>query len=347
MRLGVLDVGSNTVHLLVVDAHRGAHPTPMTSEKTVLRLADRISARGRLEAEDADELVRTVGEALAAADRAGCAEVTAFATSAVREAANSGEVLERVRAETGADLRVLSGEDEARLTFLAARRWFGWSAGRLLLFDIGGGSLEMAMGVDEQPDLAVSAPLGAGLVTRTRFTADPPDQREVKSTRRWLSRQLAPTAERFAELGEPDRVVATSKTFRTLARLTGSAPPSAGPRVGRTLTRSGLRQLLAFITRMSAPDLAELDGVSPERAHQLVSGALVAESAMRALGVEELDLCPWALREGVILRRLDHSNGDDQPGDQGGSRPGCGESDAPRASVGTGRNTPQGARWDR
>jgi len=347
MRLGVLDVGSNTVHLLVVDAHRGAHPTPMTSEKTVLRLADRISEHGRLEPADADELVRTVGDALAAADRDGCAEVTAFATSAVREAANSDEVLQRVRAETGADLRVLSGEDEARLTFLAARRWFGWSAGRLLLLDIGGGSLEMAMGVDEQPDLAVSVPLGAGQVTRARFTTDPPDQGEVKSTRRWLARELAPTAERFAELGEPDRVVATSKTFRTLARLNGAAPASAGPRVRRTLTRTGLRQLLAFITRMSAPDLAELDGVSAERAHQLVGGALVAESAMRALGVAELDLCPWALREGVILRRLDHSNGVDQPGDRGERCSDPGGPDAARASVGTGRNTPQGARWDR
>jgi exopolyphosphatase/guanosine-5'-triphosphate,3'-diphosphate pyrophosphatase len=347
MRLGVLDVGSNTVHLLVVDAHRGAHPTPMTSEKTVLRLADRISAHGKLESDDADELVRTVGDALDAAERAGCAEVMAFATSAVREATNSEEVLQRVRVETGADLRVLSGEQEARLTFLAARRWFGWSAGRLLLLDIGGGSLEMAMGVDEQPDLAVSVPLGAGQVTRTRFSADPPTQREVKSTRRWLADQLAPSAEQFAELGRPDLVVATSKTFRTLSRLTGAAPQSAGLRVRRTLTRAGLRQLLAFISRMSAPDLAELDGVSAERAHQLVGGALVAESAMRALGVEELDLCPWALREGVILRRLDHSNGEDQAVELGKPGSDHGGSDSPRASVGTGRNTPQGARWDR
>ena len=347
MRLGVLDVGSNTVHLLVVDAHRGAHPMPATSEKTALRLADRISARGRLSAEDADELVRTVGEAVAAAERAGCEEVMAFATSAVREAANSAEVLDRVREETGAQLRVLSGEQEARLTFLAARRWFGWSAGRLLLLDIGGGSLEMAMGIDEQPDLAVSLPLGAGRVARTCFEQDPPAQREVKNTRRWLEGELAATAEEFAEFGVPDRVVATSKTFRTLARLTGSAPASAGPRVRRTLTEPGLKQLIAFITRMSAADLAGLDGVSSARAHQLAAGALVAESAMGALGVAELDLCPWALREGVILRRLDHSNGEDQPAEQAGCGAGRGEPDAVRLSVGTGRNTRQGARWNR
>ena len=100
----------------------------------------------------------------------------AFATSAVREAGNSADVLDRVRAETGVDLQVLSGEDEARLTFLAVRRWYGWSAGRLLCLDIGGGSLELAVGMDEEPELAFSVPLGAGRLTRTRFRSDPPSR---------------------------------------------------------------------------------------------------------------------------------------------------------------------------
>jgi len=106
--------------------------------------------------------------------------------------------------------------------------------------------------------------------------------------------------------------VATSKTFRSLARLTGAAPSSAGPRVSRVLTQAGLRQLIAFISRMSSDDLAQLEGVSPSRAHQLVAGALVAESTMRALSLESLEICPWALREGVILQRLDHSDGTEQ-----------------------------------
>jgi len=105
--------------------------------------------------------------------------------------------------------------------------------------------------------------------------------------------------------GVPDRVVGTSKTFRSLARLTGAAPSSAGLRARRTLTDAGLRQVIAFISRMSADDLATLEGVSASRSHQLLAGALVAEAAMRALDVDMLDLCPWALREGVILRRLD------------------------------------------
>jgi exopolyphosphatase / guanosine-5'-triphosphate,3'-diphosphate pyrophosphatase len=342
MRLGVLDVGSNTVHLLVVDAHRGAHPTPMTSEKTVLRLAERIGAHGRLDDADADELVRTVAKAKDAATEAGCDDLMAFATSAVREAGNAADVLGRVREETGVELTVLPGEQEARFTFLAARRWYGWSAGRLLLLDIGGGSLEMAIGVDEDPALALSLPLGAGRLARTVLPHDPPSQREVKEVREWLDGQLAATAKRFRKIGKPDRAVATSKTFRSLARLTGAAPTSAGPRVQRSLTETGLRQLLAFITRMSAADLATLDGVSSDRAHQLVSGALVAEAAMRALSIQELDICPWALREGVILRRLDHTNGEDQTATWASAAAGSQHADRR-----TGRKAQHGARWKR
>ncbi|HEX2301378.1 MAG TPA: hypothetical protein VHH34_23235, partial [Pseudonocardiaceae bacterium] len=166
MRLGVLDVGSNTVHLLVVDAHHGAHPMPQTSEKSVLRLAEQMDSRGEITQEGADQLVRTVQAAVDSAAVLGCEDLMAFATSAVRDAPNAVAVLNRVQAETGVKLDVLSGEQEAVLTFLAVRRWYGWSAGRLLMLDIGGGSLEIASGIDEEPDVAVSLPLGAGRLTR-------------------------------------------------------------------------------------------------------------------------------------------------------------------------------------
>lgn len=313
MRLGVLDVGSNTVHLLVVDARRGAHPTPMMSEKTVLRLAEQMDAAERLTASGSDLLVETIGRSVQRARDLGCAEFLAFATSAVREARNAKAVLTRVLTETGVDLEVLSGEDEARLTFLAVRRWFGWSSGQLLVLDIGGGSLELATGVDEDPDHAWSLPLGAGRLTRTRFSSDPPARAEVNDLREWLDDRLSPVARSIRKgmrrEGRPDRVVATSKTFRSLARLTGSAPSSAGPRRTRVLTVAGLRQLINFVTRMPSADLAELEGVGTNRAHQLAAGALVAEATMRALDVDEVELCPWALREGVILRRLDRTNG--------------------------------------
>jgi exopolyphosphatase / guanosine-5'-triphosphate,3'-diphosphate pyrophosphatase len=304
MRLGVLDVGSNTVHLLVVDAHRGGHPDPTCSEKTQLRLAEHLDGR-RLTTAGAAGLVDAVARAKAAATLAGCEELLAFATSALRDANNSAAVLSQVQIETGVGLQVLSGEDEARYTFLAVRRWYGWSAGRLLVLDIGGGSLELAAGRDEDPDVALSLPLGAGRLTRQRLTDDPPARHDIEALAEDLDAALMPIARQIRRAGPYDLAVGTSKTFRSLARLAGAAPPSAGLRTRRTLTRVGLRQLLGFISRMASEDLGTLDGVSPGRAHQLVAGALVAQAAMAALDVGELQICPWALREGVILHRLD------------------------------------------
>ncbi len=162
MRLGVLDVGSNTVHFLVVDAHRGARPLPAFSHKAELRLADHLENGNRLTSSGEKQLRQFVGEALRIAEDKGVEDLLPFATSAVREAANGEEILTRIRADVQVDIRVLTGQDESRLTFLAARRWFGWSSGRLLVVDIGGGSLEIASGIDEEPDVAISLPLGAG-----------------------------------------------------------------------------------------------------------------------------------------------------------------------------------------
>jgi exopolyphosphatase/guanosine-5'-triphosphate,3'-diphosphate pyrophosphatase len=300
MRLGVLDVGSNTVHLLVVDAHRGAHPWPAHSEKAVLRLAERIGPDGNLSEDGAAALVDAVTTARKVAAQHDADEMLAFATSAVRHATNSAQVLARVREETGVDLQVLSGEDEARMTFLAVRRWFGWSAGRLLVLDIGGGSLEIAAGIDELPEVALSLPLGAGRLTRERLSADPPPAAEVDALQEYAERRLAEV-----HISPWDRAAATSKTFRTLARLTGAAPSDAGFRAPRRLTITGLNQVLGFIRRMSSGAIGEMDGVSTARAHQLLAGAVVAVATMRRLRVTEVDICPWALREGVILQRLD------------------------------------------
>ena len=309
VRLGVLDVGSNTVHLLVVDAHRGAEPTPQLSEKSELRLAELIDRRGNLGKRGVQALCEAVEGARVEADRLGCDELMAFATSAVREATNGDDVIDEVRRKSGVDLTVLSGEDESRLTFLAVRRWYGWSAGSLLSLDIGGGSLELAAGRDERPEIAVSVPLGAGRLTSNWFRSDPPTRDELVKVREYVEQTLVEPAKLLMAAGPYDRAVATSKTFRTLARLTGAAPSSAGPRAHRVLTRPGLKQVTAFIARMTSADLAELDGVSASRAHQVLAGAVVAAAAMDALGVTELELCPWALREGVILRRLDGLNG--------------------------------------
>jgi exopolyphosphatase / guanosine-5'-triphosphate,3'-diphosphate pyrophosphatase len=304
MRLGVLDVGSNTVHLLVVDAHHGAHPWPAYSEKAELRLAERIGPDGELSKAGANALVESVAKARDAAAARDTEDLLAFATSAVRDATNSVDVLKRVRDETGVDLQVLSGEAEAIMTFLAVRRWFGWSAGRLLVLDIGGGSLEMAAGINEEPDVALSLPLGAGRLTREWLRGDPPSASAIAKLTEYAETMVDRASTPIRQSGW-DKPVVTSKTFRTLVRLAGAAPSSAGERVPRKLSRQGLHQVFSFIRRMPAAALAEIDGVSGSRAHQVLAGAIVAEVTMQRLGIDEVDLCPWALREGVILRRLD------------------------------------------
>ncbi|NHN55335.1 Ppx/GppA family phosphatase [Calidifontibacter sp. DB0510] len=304
MRLGVIDVGSNTVHLLVVDAHRGAHPLPAFSHKRELRLSEHTTDEGLIDPEGARLLVEFVAECQTIADDHGIEDLLAFATSAIREAPNGDEVLTAVRTEAGVDLQVLDGPAEATLTFLAVRRWFGWSAGRLLVVDIGGGSLELAVGIDEEPDAAVSLPLGAGRLTRS-LPGDPPDPAAIKALRRSIRSDIARSLRDLTKVGAPDHVVGTSKTIRSLARVCGAAPRDEGPYVERTLAREDLHGLVHRLAGMPAAQRAELPGVSASRARQLLAGAMVVEAAMDLLDVDQLALCPWALREGVILRRLD------------------------------------------
>ncbi|GAA3069767.1 hypothetical protein GCM10017600_23100 [Streptosporangium carneum] len=305
MRLGVLDIGSNTVHLLVMDAHRGARPLPAYSHKVELRLAEHMEDGERLSEHGAARLRELVEEALRLAEDKGVEDLMAFATSAVREAVNGEEVLAGINSATDVDVQVLSGQDEARLTFLAVRRWFGWSSGRLLVLDIGGGSLEIASGIDEQPDVAVSLPLGAGRLTRDCFTADPPPVEEVRALRRHVRAEIARVVGDVARYGQADHAVATSKTFRQLARIAGAAPSSEGNGVRRVLRHTDLVEWTDRLARMDARERAGLPGVSDGRAPQLPAGAIVADATMDLFGVGELEVCPWALREGVILRRLD------------------------------------------
>jgi exopolyphosphatase / guanosine-5'-triphosphate,3'-diphosphate pyrophosphatase len=309
MRLAVLDVGSNTVHLLVVDAYRGARPLPAYSHKADLHLSEHVLDDGSIDGPGADALVDAVREALVVAEDQGSEDLMAFATSALREAPNGPRVLERVKNETGVDLEVLSGQDEARLTFLAVRRWFGWSAGRLLVIDIGGGSLEIAMGIDEEPDVTESLPLGAGRLTRDRVPGDPPSKDDVKALRKHVHAELGRVLRPFGAQGPPDAAVATSKTFKQLARITGAAPVSDGIDVARSLRRDDLAKWQPKLAEMTVKDRAQLPGVSIGRAPQLLAGAIVAEAAMDLFEVEVLAVCPWALREGVILRRLDWLSG--------------------------------------
>ncbi len=305
MRLGVIDVGSNTVHLLVVDAHPGAQPLPASKHKIELRLSEHVTDDGMVADEGRDRLADFVAECQQVAEDQGVEDLRGFVTSAIREAPNGEAVLAHVAERTGIRLDVLTGEEEARLTFLAVRRWFGWSAGTLLVADIGGGSLELAQGLDEDPDVAVSLPLGAGRVTRDLLPGDPPDLDDVRDARRRVRATIAADLRPLAKAGNPDLAVGTSKTMRSLSRICGAAPSSEGMYAERFLPRDALSEKLPEIAGMTAEERTDLPGVSRARSRQLLAGGLVAEATMDLLGLDRLEICPWALREGVILRHLD------------------------------------------
>jgi len=305
MRLGVIDVGSNTVHLLVVDAHPGAQPLPASKHKIELRLSEHVTDDGRIADAGRDQLAGFVQECVEVAEDSGVEDLSGFVTSAIREAPNGDDVLAAVVERTGVSLDVLSGEDEARLTFLAARRWFGWSAGTLLVADIGGGSLELAQGMDEDPDVAVSLPLGAGRVTRDLLPGDPPALELVRLARKQVRASIAAELRPLAKAGTPDHAVGTSKTMRSLARICGAAPSAEGMYAARALDRHALSARLPEIAAMTAAERSGLPGVSGSRSRQLLAGAVVAEATMDLLGLDRLEICPWALREGIILRHLD------------------------------------------
>ena len=301
MRLGVLDVGSNTVHLQVVDTSPGARPNPTFNYKEELRLTQYINEDNLVSDEGIEKLRSSIKRAIEQSASVQTQELLPFATSALREASNGEKIISSINKDFHIDLQVLTGEEEAKLTFLAARRWFGWSSGRLLVIDIGGGSLEMAAGVDESPEIATSLPLGAGRLTKEFLKGDPYTDKSLRALRDHIENKLEQILPSLVKHQESDRAIATSKTLRTLARLSGDWFDGTG----KNITVEAIRKISAKLSEMDENTRAKLPGVSENRASQIVAGSLVAESVMRNLDIKELEVCPWALREGVVLKWMD------------------------------------------
>ena len=301
MRLGVLDVGSNTIHLQVMDAHPGARPTPTTNYKVELRLTEYLDVSGAISAGGIQLLNDAIEEAVAHARVNETDEILAFATSALREASNGAQIISDINKRHEIDLQVLNGDDEASMTFLAVRRWLGWSAGKLLVIDIGGGSLEIASGVDENPEATISMPLGAARLTREFLNGDPYSAKGIKGLEKHAEEVLRDSMPNSLKSHDADHFVATSKTFRTLARICaqwyGDDP--------KFIERKSLNSAMPRLIEMNSKSRAELPGVSANRAQQIVAGGIVALAVMDRLDVDEAEICPWALREGILLRRLD------------------------------------------
>lgn len=300
----MLDIGSNSARLQVVEVYPGAPPLPTHAAKESTRLGEAIEPDGSINEEGIDRVVGAAQRAMAAARRFAVEQLFAFATSAVRDATNGEQIVVRIAETAGVTPQFLSGEEEARLTYLAAHRWHGWSAGRLLVLDIGGGSLEIALGRDAEPDVAVSLPLGAGRLTRAFLSSDPPARAEVKALRHHVRDTLREVSDRLRWEGAAGRAVVSSKTFTQLARLAGAPPQREGPFVRRTLAADDVAHWVPRLAERTAKQRARLRGVSASRSRQILAGAVVARSVMDALDIKRASVCPWALREGVMLRYL-------------------------------------------
>ena len=314
MRLAVLDIGSNTAHLDIVDGLPDGTFRSVASQRAVLRLAEAAFPSMSLPAEAAQRLIDTVARMRTYATEHRAEGLLAFATSAIREATNGMDVLAQVREKTGVPVKVLPGSEEARLTYVAARRWATFSAHRLLVLDIGGGSLEVAGGEGERPDIAESLPLGATRLTRRFIRADPPDPEELAALRVHALALLGPLAERIRN-SSWEVVCATSKTFRTLANVADAMPSVQSPSLafgfagidGHTapvLTAEAVNLLAGHLARTTRRERARLKGLDPLRAGNVIAGSQLAALAMQAFGLDRLVLAPWALREGVIIEQL-------------------------------------------
>lgn len=288
--VAVLDVGCFSANLIVVD---GSPARPVLRHKVRLRLDRAIDRAGRIDADGVNRITEAVAEVRRRMSTAPQAEFLPFATSSVRDAANADEIVTTVAERTGVRLRFLSGKKEARLAYLAARRWFD-AEGPLAVLDVGGGTVEIALGAGDRPDFARCLPLGARTLTRAGLT----DATGIPEMRDRLIDRISTAipADVMTELRRTP-AVGCSKVFQQLTMLTRAAKPD-------TLRAD---ELAAWIPRIAATPVrqrATLRGISPHRAPQALAGAVVAEALMTATGHQKITICPWSTTEGALLHLL-------------------------------------------
>lgn len=302
MRVAAIDLGSNSFHLLVVDASADGHFVPLARDKEVLRLGDMVTREGRITEPGVVKVIATIQRFKSQADSLGVTELMASATSAIRDADNGGEVIDAIYAATGVRVGLLSGIEEARLVFQAVRASVVIDPGPALCLDLGGGSLEVMVGGAEGLLRAATLPLGVGRLTTELVRDDPPSADDARRLRQRLTATLSPVAEEMSEL-RSSMAVGTSGTLSDLARMcvarrTGLVPEEMNH---VTFTREELDELHADIMSSTVAQRAKMPGLDARRADQMPAGSMVAVVAMELFGIRELTMSAWALREGIVL----------------------------------------------
>ncbi|MEV0699275.1 exopolyphosphatase [Saccharopolyspora sp. NPDC050389] len=300
MKLALLDIGSTAARLEIVDLDRSRMPRADWSAKARTRLAEHTGADGLVTELGAEHAVRAVRHCVRAAIDERPDALIAYGTSAVRDAVNGAELRQRLSEAAGVRIGVLSPRDEAAVTYHAARRWHGRSGPVLTTVDIGGGTIDVATGTGGEPTDVVSLPFGAARLTRQYLPDDPPQASQVDELVAAVRGTIPGSLRTFADrdLGHP---VALSKVLRQLAVLTESSPGKVARHPDR-LSRANLRPWIPRLAELDQKQRAALPGVSRSRARRILAGAIVAELILRTIGVDELEICPWGLREGLVFR---------------------------------------------
>lgn len=304
-RLATIDLGSNTVRLLVVETHGAGRWRTLDHAQTVTRLGERLAAAGGLAEAAMKRTTDAVATFCARAESLGAEEVLIVATSAVREAANRNVLLDLVRRVTGREIRVVSGEDEARLTLLGVLHGLGVPSGSSLLVDIGGGSTEFVLSRGGAVVTAVSLPLGVVPLTERYMTADPVDWTRYAEMARAVRDQLVREALPSVSGPRPDRMLGTAGTVTTLAALDQGLPAYDSGKVhGYVITRDRIERLLATLGAMPVAARASLPCLEPGRADLILAGVSICLAAMAAFRFRSMTVSDFGLREGILIERL-------------------------------------------
>lgn len=301
--LGAIDVGSNTIHLTVARITRSlTEIVRVADEADLVRLGADVQTLGAIGPERLARACAVIRRQVRLAHASGAATVLAVATEAIRAAANGEAFIERVRRETGVHIELISGAQEAALTYWGATSGLKRSGARRAVADMGGGSLELVVGAGTRIDWRVSLPLGSATMMHRYATTDPPSADDLAAIERTVAETLAP-------LQPPlpiERAIVCGGTAGTLMSLAGRiVPESAGGSQpashGRYLSRAQLDAVLAQLESLSASKAARRFGIDVGRARLLPAGGAVLEGAMDLLGVERLRARRRGIREGAML----------------------------------------------
>jgi exopolyphosphatase/guanosine-5'-triphosphate,3'-diphosphate pyrophosphatase len=299
MRLAAIDVGSNSLHMAIAQADADGGVTTLWRMKEMVGLGRMSFPSRRLSAAAMDAAIVTLRRFQQAAQRRDCEKILAIATSAVREAENGGDFLERVRAEIGLNVRVVSAREEARLIYLGVRHAVDLKTFPNLFIDVGGGSVEFIVADSSKPVLLESRKLGAARMTARYVHSDPIGPNELHALTHHFDRELAPIADQVKQLN-PRTVIGSSGTIENLAAMCAALFGTAEAYIDRT----SLVKLCDRLIDSKSKDRAKLKGLDDQRKDQVVAGAILMREVMTKFDVERIQVCRSALREGILLDYL-------------------------------------------